>query len=85
MVMTAPLDGVLGVATREVVVEDAAHANGPATNARALNRTGIMRLRDTGLEDLRRIRATIVECVMVVKAPIPGLVRKVSGRTVTGR
>jgi hypothetical protein len=53
------------------VVEDAAHADEPATNARALNRTGIMRLKDTGLEVIRRVIATMVECVMVVKAPIP--------------
>ena len=69
--MTAPLDGVSGVVKREVVVEDAAHADELATNARALNKTGIMRLKDTGLEVIRRVTATMVECVMVVKAPIP--------------
>jgi hypothetical protein len=70
MVMTAPLDGLSGVVNRVVVVGEDAHAAGPVTNARALNRAGIKRLRDTCLEFVRRLKATMVECIMGFKAPI---------------
>jgi hypothetical protein len=53
------------------VVGDIAHAAGTTTTkARALNSTGIHRLRDSCLEVKRRLIATIGEWVMSVKAPI---------------
>ena len=78
MVMTAPLDGLSGVVNSEVVVDADAHAAGPAVpNARALNSTGINRPRDTCLEVIRRLNATMGECVMGFKAPeLVRLVRK---------
>jgi hypothetical protein len=77
MVITAPLDGASGVVKSEVVVDEVAHAAGPAVaNARALNSTGINRPRDTRLEDIRRLSATMGECVMGFKAPV----RTVSSR-----
>jgi hypothetical protein len=60
-----------GVVKREVVVDADAHAAGPAvTNARALNSTGINRLRDTCLVEIRRLSATMGECVMGFQAPV---------------
>ena len=48
-----------------------AHAAGPpVTNARALNSTGINRPRDTCLEGIRRLNATMGECVMGFQAPV---------------
>ena len=65
MVMTVPLDGVSGVTNRDVVVALDAHAAGTAvTNARALNNSGINRLKDACREIRRRLTATWVECVI---------------------
>jgi hypothetical protein len=62
MVMTDPLDGLSGVVNNEVVVDAAAHAAGPpATNARALNSTGIHLPRDTCLEVIRRLNGVMGE------------------------
>ena len=62
MVMTAPLDGLSGVVNSVVVVAADAHAAGPpATNARALNNTGIHRPRDNRREVTLRLSATMVE------------------------
>jgi hypothetical protein len=70
MVMTDPLDGLSGVVKRDVVVDEAAHAAGPAvSNARALNSTGINRPSDTCLEVIPRLNATMGEYVMAFKAP----------------
>jgi hypothetical protein len=72
-VMTEPLDGFWGVVKRVVVVEEVAHAAGPAvTNARALNSTGIHRRKDPSLEFMRRVNATVGGCVMGLKAPVNG-------------
>jgi hypothetical protein len=70
MVITAPLDGFCGVVKSDVVVEDAAHAAGPASNARELNSTGIKRRRDTCLEVIVRFNESMAEWFMGVKAPI---------------
>jgi hypothetical protein len=71
MVMTAPLDGFSGVVNREVVVAADAHAAGPpATNAKALNNTGIHRPRDTRLEVTLRLGAKMVGWIMGVETPI---------------
>jgi hypothetical protein len=65
MVITAPLDGLSGVVNKEVVVAADAHAAGPpAANARALNNTGIHRLRKTFVEGTRRLSATMVDWLM---------------------
>ena len=65
MVMTVPLVGLSGVTNRDVVVALDAHAAGTAvTNARALNNSGINRLKDTCREIRRRLTATWVECVI---------------------
>jgi len=69
--MTVPLDGLLGVVNREVVVDESAHAAGPGTNARAPNSTGMKRLKNACLEVVRRLNATMVECVMGFEAPVP--------------
>jgi hypothetical protein len=54
-----------------VVVAADAHAAGPpATNAKALNNTGIHRPRDTRLEVTLHLRAKKVGWIMGVKTPI---------------
>jgi|ERR1700678_1534222 hypothetical protein len=71
MVITAPLAGASGVMKRDVVVGEIAHAAGMAvSNARALNSIGLIRRRDACLGIIRRLRATMGECVMGFKAPI---------------
>jgi hypothetical protein len=71
MVMTAPLEGLSGVVKSEVVVAADAHAAGPpATNAKALNKTGIHRPRDTRLEVTLHLGAKMVGWIMGVEAPI---------------
>jgi hypothetical protein len=62
MVITWPLEGLSGVVKRVVVVDEAAHAIGPAViSATALNRAGIHRLRDPCLEVIRRLNVTMAE------------------------
>lgn len=71
MVMTEPLGGFSGVVKREVVVDEVAHATGPAAaKASALNSTGIHRPRDPCLEAIRRLNVTMAEWLMDFKAPI---------------
>jgi hypothetical protein len=72
MVMTAPLDGVSGVVNSDVVVDEVAHAAGPAVpNARAPNSTGTnRRAKANCLEGIQRLNATMGDSVMGFKAPI---------------
>jgi hypothetical protein len=59
------------VVNSDVVVDEVAHAAGPAIpNARALNSTGTMRRpRDNCLEEIERLNATKGDSVMGFKAP----------------
>jgi hypothetical protein len=68
--MTAPLAGSSGVMKRDVVVGDIAHAGTAVSSASALNSIGMNRRRDACLGIIRRLRATMKECVMGFKAPI---------------
>jgi hypothetical protein len=71
MVKTAPLAGLFGVMNKEVFVDEAALATGPAVNkARTAASIGTNLPRYDVLEVVRLLSGTMGDCVMVVKAPI---------------